>query len=79
MGKNQDPGSGINIPDPQYWSLQLIIDGPLIVFNGPYQEKALLFVSVLDPYVFGPLLDPDPYPLVKGMDPDPDPFITKQK
>jgi hypothetical protein len=20
MGKNQDPGSGINIPDPQHWS-----------------------------------------------------------
>jgi hypothetical protein len=19
MGKNQDPGSGINIPDPQHW------------------------------------------------------------
>jgi hypothetical protein len=19
MGKNQDPGSGLNIPDPQYW------------------------------------------------------------
>ena len=22
MGKNQDPGSGINIPDPQHWSQQ---------------------------------------------------------
>jgi hypothetical protein len=21
MGKNQDPGSGINIPDPQHWFL----------------------------------------------------------
>ena len=21
MGKNQDPGSGINIPDPQHWYL----------------------------------------------------------
>jgi hypothetical protein len=21
MGKNQDPGSGINIPDPQHWKL----------------------------------------------------------
>ncbi len=21
MGKNQDPGSGINIPDPQHWML----------------------------------------------------------
>jgi hypothetical protein len=21
MGKNQDPGSGINIPDPQHWDL----------------------------------------------------------
>jgi hypothetical protein len=20
MGKNQDPGSGINIPDPQHWA-----------------------------------------------------------
>jgi hypothetical protein len=20
MGKNQDPGSGINIPDPQHWT-----------------------------------------------------------
>jgi hypothetical protein len=23
MGKNQDPGSGINIPDPQHWKLDL--------------------------------------------------------
>ncbi len=22
MGKNQDPGSGINIPDPQHWILR---------------------------------------------------------
>jgi hypothetical protein len=21
MGKNQDPGSGIDIPDPQHWSV----------------------------------------------------------
>ncbi len=25
MGKNQDPGSGINIPDPQHWILALKI------------------------------------------------------
>jgi hypothetical protein len=26
MGKNQDPGSGINIPDPQHWfSLKKIL------------------------------------------------------
>ena len=24
MGKNQDPGSGINIPDPQHWSLTTV-------------------------------------------------------
>jgi hypothetical protein len=23
MGKNQDPGSGINIPDPQHWKVPL--------------------------------------------------------
>jgi len=23
MGKNQDPGSGINIPDPQHWYVPL--------------------------------------------------------
>jgi hypothetical protein len=25
MGKNQDPGSGINIPDPQHWFLNALI------------------------------------------------------
>ncbi len=33
--------------------------------------------SVADPYVFGPLLDPDPDPLHRGMNPDHS--ITKQK
>ncbi len=52
-------------------SLHLIIDGPLIVFDMSLPETSLLFVSVLDPSVFGPLLDPDPDPFVKGMNPDP--------
>ncbi len=26
MGKNQDPGSGINIPDPQHWYDRLVLD-----------------------------------------------------
>jgi hypothetical protein len=33
MGKNQDPGSGINIPDPQHWTDQYIdpiSDSPII-------------------------------------------------
>ncbi len=25
MRKNQDPGSGINIPDPQHWEMKLIL------------------------------------------------------
>jgi hypothetical protein len=25
MGKNPDPGSGINIPDPQHWKIQIKI------------------------------------------------------
>jgi hypothetical protein len=28
MGKNQDPGSGINIPDPQHWVRMRIPDHP---------------------------------------------------
>ena len=31
MGKNQDPGSGINIPDPQHWT-----DGK--IFHGDAQD-----------------------------------------
>jgi hypothetical protein len=26
MGKNQDPGSGINFPDPQHWSYEIFIN-----------------------------------------------------
>jgi hypothetical protein len=25
MGKNPDPGSGINIPDPQHWLQEIIL------------------------------------------------------
>ena len=25
MGKNQDPGSGINIPDPQHWFCEVLL------------------------------------------------------
>jgi hypothetical protein len=31
MGKNQDPGSGINIPDPQHW-LSVYVAAPAIPF-----------------------------------------------
>ncbi len=27
MGKNQDPGSGINIPDPPHWFLIIAVPG----------------------------------------------------
>ncbi len=29
MGKNQDPGSGINIPDPQHWNPGFNFDADL--------------------------------------------------
>ncbi len=39
--------------------------------------RIVAYPDTSDPYVFGPLLDPDPF--VRDMDPDPDPSITKQK
>jgi hypothetical protein len=33
MGKNQDPGSGINIPDPQDCLLAIIISGLLVCIH----------------------------------------------
>ncbi len=36
MGKNQGPGSGINIPDPQYWTNLLLLfyaRGPTVLFT----------------------------------------------
>jgi hypothetical protein len=35
MGKNQDPGSGINIPDPQHCG---ILDEKLIIYNNFLEE-----------------------------------------
>ena len=34
MGKNQDPGSGINIPDPQHWLGSWIFLNFLLLFEG---------------------------------------------
>jgi hypothetical protein len=34
MGKNQDPGSGINIPDPQHWIREIRDKHP-----GPYFQE----------------------------------------
>jgi hypothetical protein len=42
MGKNQDPGSGINIPDPQHWlqykTLRLS-SGKNLQLPGAYQDQ----------------------------------------
>jgi hypothetical protein len=59
MGKNQDPGSGINIPDPQHWqkhdnSAKLI--SSLKHFhasgNGPFLSNHYVFGG-LDPFRSG--------------------------
>jgi hypothetical protein len=39
MGKNQDPGSGINIPDPHHWQCQR--------YNGTFYVTACLIKHVL--------------------------------
>jgi hypothetical protein len=40
MDKNQDPGSGINIPDPQHWSLPLTErQGELCPVGGVWTER----------------------------------------
>jgi hypothetical protein len=54
MGKNQDPGSGINISDPPYWFDQKIKNFSSSL--DPDSSKAL--VSISDP----DSLIPDPNP-----------------
>ncbi len=39
MGKNQDPGSGINIPDPQHWNFYIFFQ--VILKDTPVPERQL--------------------------------------
>jgi hypothetical protein len=57
MGKNQDPGSGINIPDPQHWPQ----DQPsaLRKEHPALQEMKILSFFFLYLWVIFALLDPD--------------------
>jgi hypothetical protein len=60
MGKNQDPGSGINIPDPQHWCyLPLPTGRPLFLAGTEARSSPFLFLPTSE--VFRDL-PPSPHP-----------------
>ncbi len=50
MGKNQDPGSGINIPDPQHWLKNFKMSTFTVLVEEPADDSC----SVVDPFVINP-------------------------
>jgi hypothetical protein len=50
MGKNQDPGSGINIPDPQHWLKNFKMSTFTVLVEEPADDSC----SVVDPFVLNP-------------------------
>jgi hypothetical protein len=44
MGKNQDPGSGINIPDPQHCSVAMVV---VLACQATYAGEIDSFESIL--------------------------------
>jgi hypothetical protein len=68
MGKNQIPGSGTNIPDPQHCCSQFSLSGRDDKTFGFFYIFSELGIQIR---MFLGLLDPDP--LARGMVPDPAP------
>ncbi len=81
MGKNQDPGSGINIPDPQHWIPQPSV-APFWASTTPLRASMAIYGSVLSlqsSWILT-LMHPDPQPLLgivsRKTKADPDRFVS---
>jgi hypothetical protein len=73
MSKNQDSGSGINIPDPHHCKKVNKSHFLMLRAEGFFCSLNILYAWDPDPDSLE-MLDPDPYPDSLNPDPDPNPY-----